>query len=145
MNFWYSFILVQLKVALKSDFLKCPVSIWNDFTSNVDTLDRKSWILNADLWFQFKVKQKYDFLKFQKLFLYLYLFERNSLPKMWLQKCRGIIQKQVNFRCSSLVQHFSSKSRENWFFFWNVKSYSCIYLKWIHSKKVATEPLDRKR
>ena len=35
-------ILVQLKVALKSDFLKCPVSILNDSTSNVDTLDRKS-------------------------------------------------------------------------------------------------------
>ena len=63
MNFWCSIILVQLKVALKSDFLKFSVSVWNDFTSNVDTLDRKSWILNGDLWFQFKVKWKYDFLK----------------------------------------------------------------------------------
>ena len=27
--------------------------------------------------------------------------------------------------------------------FWNVKSYSCIYLKWVHSVNVAKEALDR--
>ena len=37
---------------------------------------------------------------------------------------------------------FSSKSHEN-MIFWNVKSYSCIYLNWIHSKIVAKEALDR--
>ena len=37
---------------------------------------------------------------------------------------------------------FSSKSREHWFF-WNVISYSCIYLKRIHSKNVTTEAIDR--
>ena len=26
---------------------------------------------------------------------------------------------------------------------WNVKSYSCIFLKWIHSKNVITEALDK--
>ena len=42
-----------------------PVSIWNNFTANMakEALDQKSWILDGDLWFQFKVKWKYDFLK----------------------------------------------------------------------------------
>ena len=73
---------------------------------------------------QFKVTSKYDFLKCQSnscIFL-----------KWFHSKCgyRGIRQKQLNFRCRS----FSSKSRENCFF-WNVKSYSCIYLKWILFQK----------
>ena len=73
---------------------------------------------------QFEVMSKYDFFKCQSnscIFL-----------KWFHSKCgyRGIRQKQLNFRCRS----FSSKSRENWFF-WNVKSYSCIYLKWILFQK----------
>ena len=28
-------------------------------------------------------------------------------------------------------------------FFWNVKTYSCIYLKWVHPINVAKEALDR--
>ena len=45
-----------------------PVSIWNNFTANMDkeALDRKSWILDGDLWFQFKVKWKYDFFEISK-------------------------------------------------------------------------------
>ena len=66
-----------------------PVSIWNNFTANMakEALDRKSWILDGDLWFQFKVKWKYDFLKCQKLFLYL--LEINSLLKARLQSKHG--------------------------------------------------------
>ena len=45
-----------------------PVSIWNNFTANMakEALDRKSWILDGDLWFQFKVKWKYDFFEISK-------------------------------------------------------------------------------
>jgi hypothetical protein len=54
--------------------------------------------------------------------------------------CRGIRQKQLNFRCRSLVQ---LKVTWKLCFFWNVKSYSCIYLKRIHSKNMARKALDR--
>ena len=37
---------------------------------------------------------------------------------------------------------FSSKSHQN-MIFWNVKSYSCINLKWVHPINVAKEALDR--
>ena len=83
---------------------------------------------------QFKVTSKYDFLKCQS---------NSCIFLKWLHsKCgyRGIRQKQLNFRCRS----FSSKSRENWFF-WNVKSYSCIYLKWILFQKRGYRGIRRKQ
>ena len=80
--------------------------------------------------------QIHGFLKCQKLFLYL--FEMNSLQK---HGYRGIRQKEMNFRCRSLVQF---KVMWKLFFFCKCqKLCSCIFLKWIHSKNVSTETLDR--
>ena len=85
---------------------------------------------------QFKVMWKLlVFCKCQKLFLYL--FEMNSLQK---RGYRNIGQKQLNFRCRSFIYF-----KVTWilFVFWNINSYTCTYLKWIHSKNVVTEALDR--
>ena len=111
-----------------------PVSIWNNFTANMakEALDRKSWILDGDLWFQFKVKWNMIFWNFKSY------------------SCTCIYLKGIHFQkcgCRGIRQNwFSISVQVTWklfVFFWNVKSYSCIYLKWIHSKNMAREALDR--
>ena len=107
-------------------------------SKNVTTeaIDRNSWILDADHWFSSKSHENCDFFEIFKAIPECIL-EKNSLKKCGY---RGIRQKKLNFRCRSLVQF---KVMWKLFFISNVKSYSCIFLKWIHSKNVATETLDR--
>ena len=64
--------------------------------------------------------------------------------------CTCIYLKGIHFQkcgCRAIRQNWFSISVQSHMkivcFFWNVKSYSCIYLKWIHSKNMAREELDR--
>ena len=64
--------------------------------------------------------------------------------------CTCIYLKGIHFQkcgCRGIRQNWFSISVQSHMkivcFFWNVKSYSCIYLKWIHSKNMAREALDR--
>ena len=64
--------------------------------------------------------------------------------------CTCIFLKGIHFQkcgCRGIRQNWFSISVQSHMkivcFFWNVKSYSCIYLKWIHSKNMAREALDR--
>ena len=97
--------------------------VWTN-SSRVYLLLRQKVSFNQGPLVQFKVRWTVVFLKCHKLFLYL--FETNSLQK---RDYRGNRQKQLNFKCRSLVQF---KVTWKLWFFWNIK---------IHSKNVATEAL----
>ena len=89
-----------------------------------EALDRNSWILDADLCFRWKSHQNRIF------------WNVKAIPvSIWNDFTPNVATEALDRSSWILDADHSVQSHLKIVFFWNVKSYSCIYLKWILFQK----------